>query len=50
LNKVKKIVVTSTALTALGNLPKPDGSTYDENDVSQLDKISGYLDSKVIEE
>jgi len=47
---VRKIVVTSSALTALGEISKPDGSTYDETDVNELDKRNAYRDSKIIEE
>jgi len=50
LHKVRKIVVTSSALTALGDISKPEGSTYDENDVTEIDKKSAYRDGKIIEE
>ena len=47
---VKKLVVTSTALTVVGEMPKEDGSSYNEDDFVKIGGKIGYTDSKVLEE
>jgi len=43
-------VVTTSSLCITGKLPKENGSVYDETDFVEVDEISGYRDSKIIEE
>jgi dihydroflavonol-4-reductase len=47
---IKKLIVTSSCLCILGKLPKPDNSTYDETDFSEITGTEGYVDSKTHEE
>jgi len=50
-HKVKRLIVTSSALTMTGELYKPEQeSSYDELDFPEPDQVHGYIASKIIQE
>ena len=49
-NKLKKIVITSSCLTLMDVYKDDIKAEFDETDFVEPNKVSGYTDSKIIEE